>query len=238
MKTFFSSARFGVFTLIVVFSALFLTGCGNSEPEERKAFIELLQRKVLNTRGIVIEPLSRTDIKAVGRYFDHYKLLEAFPKEMAKETAKNAKDLLELAEMRSLAAIAESNRALRKADDDAKKLREMTAALLAKAEKARVKLKTPEDLAPVFNAAYAKVIASPAAATMSFFEGVHAVFTATLDLVDFIKTHDRDMEIAETTINLKNPGLVDDLTAKVTLVREKSRELREAYAAMTKTLLQ
>jgi uncharacterized protein YlxP (DUF503 family) len=46
------------------------------------------------------------------------------------------------------------------------------------------------------------------------------------------------MEIANTTINVKNPGLVDALKAKRAVVREKSAELRKAYAAVMKALLQ
>lgn len=228
----------GCAALLLAFFALALTGCGDKEPEERKAFMALLQDKVLDKQGIALEPLSREEAKAIGDYTKHYGILETFQKDMAKETAKNARDLLALAEMNSLAAMAKAESSLRKAAKDAEKLRETTVALHAKADSAKAKLKIPGDLAPVYDAAYAKIVTRPAAASKTAFDAVHAVFAATLDLLDFIQANNRDMEIADTAINVKNPGLMDALTARMNAVREKSSELRTAYAAMMKAILQ
>ncbi|CAK7028965.1 MAG: hypothetical protein DELT_02699 [Desulfovibrio sp.] len=228
----------GISRLILALLILAVAGCGGNEPEERKAFIALLQDKVLQKQGIAIEPLSREEAKAIGKYGKHYALLENFQKDMARETAKNAKDLLSLAEMENLAAVAKAENSLKKAAKDALALRETTAALQTKTEKAKAELKTPEDLAPVFDAAYKKIVTGPAEAAENAFTAVHAVFAATLDLISFINTNNRDMEIADTAINVKNPGLMDDLNAKMSAVREKSAELRVAYAAMMKALLQ
>lgn len=238
MKISLPAFRPGSAVFLVVVFAIVLAGCGGSEPEQRKAFQSLLQDKVLNKQGIAIEPLSREEKKAIGEYREHYGVLETFQKDMAKETAKNARDLLSLAEMDSLAAMAKAGSALKKAARDAEKLRETTATLHAKADKAKAALTTPEDLAPVYNAAYQKIVTGPALASQGAFDSVHAVFTATLNLLDFIDTNSRDMEIADTTINVKNPGLMDELNAKMAAVREKSAELRKAYAAMMKALLQ
>lgn len=230
--------RLGSVLLLFAVFAVALGGCGDKEPEERKAFASLLQDKVLQKQGIALEPLSREEEKAIGKYKAHYQVLETFQKDMAKETAKNARDLLALAEMDSLAAIAKAEGSLKKAARDAEKLRETTTSLHAKADKAKGGLKTPEDLAPVYNAAYEKIVTVPAVASKAAFDSVHAVFAATLELLDFIKTNNRDMEISGTSINVKNPGLVDDLNAKMAAIREKSAELRKAYAAMMKALLQ
>lgn len=238
MKISLPAFRLGSAVLLFVVFVIALAGCGNNEPEQRKAFLSLLQDKVLDKQGIAIEPLSREEKKAIGKYGEHYEVLETFQKDMAKETTKNARDLLSLAEMDSLAAMAKAGSSLKKATRDAEKLRETTVTLHAKADKAKDALTMPADLASVYNAAYQKIVTGPALASKGAFDSVHAVFAATLNLLDFINTHSRDMEIADTTINVKNPGLMDELNSKMTVVREKSADLRKAYATMMKALLQ
>jgi hypothetical protein len=129
--------------------------------------------------------LAREEEKAIGKYKEHYEVLETFQKNMAKKTTKNARELLALAKMDSLAAEAKAEGSLKKAAKDAEKLRETTVSLHREADKAKAKLKTPEDIAPVYSAAYEKIVTGPTLAGKMAVEAVHTMFAATLDLLDF-----------------------------------------------------
>lgn len=225
-------------TCLIVAAALTLAGCGDKEPEQRRAFIEFLDAKILEKKGVSLPELSRDEKKAFGDYADHYAILVRFQKTMSEETAKNARDLLALAELEDLAAVAKAERSLRKAAKEAEKLVKLVDALRNKTDAAKAKLTQPEDLIRAYDAAYEKIVVAPATTSATAFAAVSKVFVTTLDLLDFIDTHSRDMHIDGKSINVKNPGLMKELNEKMTAVRERAAELRKAYSAMMSALLQ
>lgn len=230
------ASRLGIAVALFAAAVFALAGCGDKEPEERMAFSSLLRDTILGKGGIVMEPLSREAEKSIGGYREHYAVLETFQKNMAGETAKNARAFLSLAEMSNLAAVAGAEESLKKAMNDADALRKTVETLWEKADRAKSGLKIPDDLAPTYAAAYEKIVTNPSRTAQTALEAVHGVFAAILDLLDFIKKHNRDLEITDTSINVKNPALMDDVNAKMAAVRKKSAELCSAYAAMIQTL--
>lgn len=224
--------------VLLVVSVLALAGCGDKEPEERRAFIAFLTGKVLTVKGVALPELSGTDKKAVGRYTEHYDLLTGFQKKLAAEAGKNASELLALAEIQDFAALAKAEKSMKKASREAEKLQKLVVSLQKKTDKAKGKLDMPDDLAAVYDPVYAKVVSLPAASSATAFEAVQSVFAAILDLLDFINSNSRDVEIDGGKINLRNAGLQDDLASKMAAVREKATTLGKAYAEMMKTMLQ
>lgn len=232
------SFRTIILALLLAVSMLALAGCGDKEPEERRAFIAFLNDKVMTVKGVGLPELSGAAKKAVGRYAEHYDLLTGFQKKLADEAGKNASELLALAEIQDFAALAKAEKSLKKASREAEKLQRLVVSLRKKTDKAKGKLAMPDDLAAVYDTVYAKVVSLPAASTATAFEAVHSVFAAILDLLDFINFNSRDMEIDGGKINLRNAGLQDDLAAKMAAVREKVTALSKAYTEMMKTMLQ
>ena len=224
--------------LLLAVSLVSLKSCSDNEPANRQAFIAFLNEKILPLKGVGLPELAAAEKKAFGVYEGHYKLLTDFQKTLANEAGKNATELLALTGFENLEALAKEERSLKNASREAEKLRALVLSLKEKADKDKAKLSLPEDLAPVYTAAYDKVVTLPADAAAKTFASVHSVFAAILDLLDFIGSHSRDMEIDGRNINLKNVALKDDLSAKMAAVREKAEELQSAYAEMTRTMLQ
>lgn len=227
-----------VLTFLLTVSVVALAGCGDKEPEERRAFIAFLNDKVLTVKGVGLPELSGAEKKAVGKYTEHYDLLTGFQKKLSDEAGKNANALLALAEVKDFAALAKAEKSLKKASREAEKLQKLVASLRKKTDKAKAELDMPDDLAVVYDPVYAKVVSLPAASSAIAFEAVHSAFAAILDLLDFIDRNSRDVEIDGGKINLRNAGLQDDLAAKMAAVREKAAALAKAYAEMMKTMLQ
>ena len=226
-----------LFCLMLLFLAV-LTGCGDEEPSQRKAFIRFLQERVIEPSGILLPSPSRDEKKSFGPYLEHYEIMQVFQNTMTKDTTKNARHLLDLAELETLDAINKAKKSLRAATKEAEKLQGSVAILREKTDKARAKLKQPDDLKAVYDKAYEKVVLKPSETATVAFKAIEDMFAATLELLDFIDTHNHDMEIAGQSINLRNPGLMDDLSARMEAVQQKSMFLRQAYLAMMKALLQ
>lgn len=215
-----------------------LSACGDKEPEERQAFIAFLNEEVLSRKGVSLPELTAAKKKSIGGYAKHYTLLTDFQKNMAGEAGKNAREMLSLTNVENLAALAKAESSLKKASREAEKLRKSVISFREKADKAKARLPMPDDLVQAYDTVYAKVVSLPAAASAETFTSVHAVFAAILDLLDFINTNSRDMEIDGKNILLKNIGLKDELAAKMAAVREKAEILHKAYTEMTQTMLQ
>ena len=224
--------------LVLVLFLVLPWSCSDNEPEERRAFAAFLAEKVLPVQGVALPELAGKEKRAVGRYADHYNLLQSFQKELAGETGKNAGELLALTEFVDLAALAGAEKSLRKAAREAESLSKLVETLTAKADKKKAALSLPEDIAPAYNTAYDKIVVRPGAATAAMFASVRTTFAAILDLLDFVASRSRDMEIDGKNINLKNIGLKDELQTKMTAVRERSLEMGKAYAAMMRIMLQ
>lgn len=224
--------------LVLAFSLAALSGCGDTEPEERRAFIAYLNDTILAQKGVELPELSPAEKKSIGAYKKHYELLTGFQKTLAKETRKNTGELLALFNTEDVTALAERERSLKKAVRETEKLRKIILSLLEKTDKAKTKLAMPDDLAAVYNPVYAKVVSLPAASSAAVFDVARSAFAANLDLLDFIGSNSRDVEISGGTINLKNPGLKDELDGKASAVRDRTLALQRALAEMVKTMQQ
>lgn len=216
--------------------ALALAGCGDKEPAQRTAFMAFLKDSVIDAPQVRLDPLGKEQKKAFGVYADHYALFVDFRKATAEAALNNARDLAALGAYVSLAAMAGAERRLRKAAEDAAVLQKKILDLKTKTDAARQRLRQPEDLGAVYALAYERAVDLPARVTAATFAAASEALTASLDLIAFVAAHSRDMEIEGSSINLRNPGLTEDLTARMTIVREKGEALQKAYTAMTSAL--
>lgn len=225
-------------TLLLILVLFAIAGCGDGEPDQRKAFAAFLNEKVVSQKGVALPELSRQERKSFGEYTAHYEILTAFQAAMTREAGKNARELLALADFEDLAAMAKAERSLKKAAREAEGMQKSVAALREKTDRAKGKLSLPEDLAPSYDAAYEKVVTLPAAASSTAFAAANEAVGAILDLLDFINTNNRDVEIDGKNINLKNPGLREPLQTRLATVHEKTALLRKANVDMMQTMLQ
>lgn len=213
-----------------------LDGCGNREPEQRAAFIGLLERKVLAQGGALLEPLSAADKQLVGKYAGQYDLMLRFRKSVSEAAEKNARELLALSRHDSLEAMAQAGRALKRAVNDAEKVRKAVLAAKDEADAAKAGFAQPEDLAAVYAAAYEKAVTVPVQATAAAFAALKEKFEADMDFIAFVSGHSMDMDIEGNNVGIRNPGLIDDVEAKLAVVREKAAAFDAARDRMRRIM--
>lgn len=137
-----------------------LGACGGSEEEQRKAFIQFLQTRIVDKPGVAIPRPTAQEKIAFGRYAVDYDVILNFANN-ADPAAAYRKFNYSLPRMDTaqnmLAQRAENRLAGRRVKAILKNCYDRA----AEAEDARTGLKLPDDLRSVYNAAFDKVITTP-----------------------------------------------------------------------------
>src|SRR5476649_1305504 len=76
----FSRRLFALATIIMV--ALPLAGCFDNEPEQRRAFIAFLQKRIIDKPGLHIPILSEKETADLGSYAGQYRIMNGFHHEL------------------------------------------------------------------------------------------------------------------------------------------------------------
>lgn len=160
-KTFYAlNVRALALTLCVALALSFAAGCGDKEPEQRKTFIEILHKNVLDQPGTRILLLTDDEKKALGPYEAHFTVLvDILDRDRAAQEPTNKLQRLANGVLRC-----NNGEACLKALDELDVALKETGAMLqagvdkAKADKAA--LQQPEDLKIVFDQAFERLFAS------------------------------------------------------------------------------
>ena len=139
-----------------------LTGCGN-EPQQRQAFIEFLQRRIVNRPGLHIPIMSETDVKSFGPYADQYRIMSSFHHQVDATVEQDLARAMQIGTPTSLDQLANKRALFPLVRQSMAKFKTETEAALAKADAAHAALKQPPDLKAVYDAAYDKMVTKPAA---------------------------------------------------------------------------
>ena len=199
-------------------SMLFLSACVNKEPQERAAFIQLLQSRMNSASLLPIGSLSEPEKEAIGGYADAYEVIADF-QEILTQAAASMRDASEAETLRSVADIVERRDRLEAAR---KTLAEQAAEVQraqAKADKARAALALPADLAPV-----AEVLDAAAA--------MDAVARDALGVADFVAAHAQDILLTDGQARVATPTLQQELNLRLQGLNAQSDVLEHARAVL------
>ena len=220
--------RFGGILIL----AAWLAACGDSEATQRKAFIDFLQARILAKPGVHVPKLTAEETAAFGPYVKHYAVIaefnsgldEAVSKPMQRALAAAPRSLDQLATKRpEIVEIKAGMGAIRTALD-----RQLTTA-----DAARTALEQPDDLKPVYDAAYDRDVTQPAKAFTEVFPDVDDAIGAILALADFIDQNRDKLQFQGSMIRVTDPstqaklqGLIDAMRAKQQGVQKAQQRLR------------
>jgi hypothetical protein len=211
--------------------ALGLAACGDSEPDQRKAFIAFLQTRILDKRGVHVPSLTQEEKSSFGPYSEHYGVIGDFNRDMntvltgpykiaQTNPPRNMQELV--ARRTDVKAMAD---AMAHAGDDARKL-------LADTEARRAALKQPDDLKPIYAAAYARDVAAPAGAFLATIPVAIDGMNKSLELADYLDVHRAAVKVNGASIQTADKKANAEINQLLTAVNAQNQKLNEARRAL------
>jgi hypothetical protein len=183
----------------VLMVALATAACGDGEAGQRKAFIAFLQTRIIDKPGVHVPSLTDDEKSSIGVYYDQYMLIGDFNREMngiltgpykiAQTSAPRTMQEL-IARRTDVKAMAE---AMARAGVDAR-------TLLTDVNAKRAALKQPDDLKPIYAAAYERDVTAPAEAFLTTIPVAIEGMNKSLQLVAYLDAHRTTVKVNGTSI--------------------------------------
>ena len=178
--------RFAI--VAVILSAFALSACGDSEPTQRKAFIDFLQTRILNSKSAVIPALTDEMKTSFGPYAAHYAVFSDFDKQangLFKEKFEKYASLAK--QVNNLKAIQERWREIQDFRGNySKEAAVSLKKLAANANATRAALKQPDDLKAVYDKAFDQVITRPVTIITDLFPVLDAALESMVKTGQFL----------------------------------------------------
>lgn len=203
--------------LLAIILAVPLSGCGSSEPQQRNAFIDFLRTRIVGKPGIHLPEPTASERRSWGPYAAQFDVIADFNHALD-EVAKAA-----FGDFGALAAKARSIEALTGLRSDVIRVRDGAGAFqetlkkrleIANATRAAFPPQ-PDDLKPVYAAAYERDVSGPAAFWIEAMPAMQQAMTSYLAIIDFIEEHRGAVSLNGSTIDAKDPKLMPRLNGLI-----------------------
>jgi len=212
---------------LVLGPVLMLGACVNKEPQERAAFIQLLQTRAAQGVFLPLPPLGGPDKDALGDYADTYGILTRFQSDMA-AAAQPLREVLQLEALQSVEQIAQRAGDLRAARETLAASERAVREARERADKARSELELPPDLAPVFDGVYDEAVSAPAADFTQAAGRLDAVARHALDIADFVAAHPAEVTLRDGQAQVDKPSLQRELNQRLEALNAMAADLESA----------
>lgn len=213
---------------ILFLASVLLAGCSPGEADQRKAFIGFLQAEVLARPGVRLPRPDAEKQKSFGDYAAHYAIIPRFHDKMNESVAKPLQQALSGAMPRSIEDVVNRKADLAAVRAGFGKMREALDAAITEADKERAALKQPDDLAPVYGQAYAKLVTQPAGTFREVFPTTDETFGAILELAELIDANKAAIKLSGSQIQISNPALQARVQAALTAMGAKQQAMNAA----------
>jgi hypothetical protein len=221
---------FRPFLVLVAALPLMLAACGDKEPEQRAAFTQFLQTRIVDKPGVRVPKLTEEEKKSFGDYAAHYAIITDFNAGMD-ASVKPLSGILQKGQVRSVNDIVTRREDLKSVRAG---LNDMNAALKehrAKADAAHAQLKQPEDLKAVYDKAYEKTITLPADTFGDVLPQINATYDVTLKIADYVEANKSKIDISGNSVTVTDPAVQAELNK---LLQEMNAQAKNVQQAQTR----
>ncbi len=211
--------------IAMVLSAIFLAGCGDKEPQQRKAFMEFMETRMLANKTISIPTLTDKDREAFGPYVAHYQVITDF----------NAGMNQSMGELRNISSLGRKIQTMKGLQENWKEIaafRDVMKPVLGsvenniqKAQAARASLTQPDDLKAVYDRAFDKVVVQPIEPVRKFIPSILKALDAMEAMGRFLDENRNEIQISGAMVQIDNPTL-----------HQKMKTLQKNYLAAAQEL--
>ena len=225
--------------MCILFAAT-LAAWGNSEADQRKAFIAFLQA-INNPPGAHVLVPNANDEKAFGPYLQHYAIILDFNKAMKSPTDDFMAQLIKLGYgpnpvPRTIEQMAAAPADLTAAKDVLDKMEQGIETRLAKATADRAALKQPDDLKAVYDKTFDRLVTAPAVAMENSAKALDTGIDAALALVAYINAHRGKLAVSGMQIQAKDQRTLDELAPLMKAYQDAGERFAGAQRASDRVL--
>jgi len=198
----------------ILFAAT-LAACGNSEADQRKAFIGFLQ-DINGRTGVHFLVPTPNDEKAFGPYLQQYAIILDYNKDMKGPMDDFVAQIMKLgygptSSPRTIEQIATAPQDLVVAKDAVDKMEQGIETRLAKVNVERSALKQPDDLKAVYDKTFDKLVTAPALTMEKSAKALIVEIDASIKLADYINSHRSKVSVSGMQIQAKDQRTLDEL---------------------------
>ncbi|MGO4448125.1 DUF3053 family protein [Phyllobacterium sp. TAF24] len=224
--------RFAIAAVMTVFMALTISACSDSEVTQRKAFIDFLQTRIVDKKGVSVPQLTAEETKSLGSYAAQYKVITDFHAAMNEKISKPMEALTAKGAITSINDAMNRKEDIKAAFAGLSTLRTAMDEEQATADKAHAALKQPEDLKPVFDKAYDKTVSNLANTYKEIFPATSETFDILLKVVDFVDQHKDKITISGSMFEVSDPTVQAQLNTLLEQVNAKGQAMSQAQKKM------
>jgi len=199
---------------IVLLMIFAVSGCGDKEPAQRKAFMDFLQSRILDKPVLAVPQLTDTQKKEFGDYTKDYAIITGFHHQMNIELDSSLVPVFAgMNGVNSVNSLLEQRDDLKKMADSSLKWKEKMAMLKMQADTQHAALKQPDDLKKVYDQAYDKTVSQPSVITEQVFDLLPQVLNLIVEKADFIKSQGKNVTITGNRLQFANQKQLDKYNA-------------------------
>ena len=197
--------------LMMIFA---VSGCGDKEPAQRKAFMDFLQSRILDKQVLAVPQLSEAEKKQFGDYSKDYAIITGFHHQMNTELDSSLVPVFAgMNGVNSVNSLVEQRDDLKKMADSSQNWKEKIITLRTQADTQRAALKQPDDLKKVYDQAYEKTVIKPSEITEQVFDLLPQVLNLIVAKADFIKNQGKEVTITGNRLQFSNQKQLDKYNA-------------------------
>jgi len=191
-----------------------ISGCGDKEPAQRKAFMDFLQSRILDKQVLAVPQLTEEEKKQFGDYSKDYAIITGFHHQMNTELDSSLVPVFAgMNSVNSVNALVEQRDDLKKMADSSLNWKQKIITLKTQADTQHNALKQPDDLKKVYDQAYEKTIVKPSAITEQVFDLLPQVLNLIVAKADFIKSQGKDVTITGNRLQFSTQKQLDKYNA-------------------------
>ncbi|MYZ41617.1 DUF3053 domain-containing protein [Schauerella aestuarii] len=214
---------------------LLLAACGDKEPEQRAAFSQFLQTRIIDKPGTRVPQPTEEEKKSFGDYASHYAVITDFHAGMNKSVTPLG-TALQQGSISSVNDLVARRGDLEKARTTMTEIRTAIEKQQADADAARAKLKQPDDLKKVYDMAYDRTVTQPANGFKTVFPLADASLQRAIETADYVEKNKSKIEINGAIVRVSDPKVQAELNRRLQAMNEQAAGLNKAQADMQKMI--
>ncbi|CAH0245225.1 hypothetical protein WB66_20475 [bacteria symbiont BFo1 of Frankliniella occidentalis] len=222
--------------LLVPFMALFLvlqlTGCGDKEADQRKAFIDFLQNTAMRS-GEHLPSLSEDQKQKFGAYVSDYAIIYGFSQQVNKAVDSGLKPVVdELSAIRTPQDYLTRRDSLRQASGSLGVLAQQIQAAKTQADSSKGALKQPEELKTVYDNVYNKVVTQPAASLAPLLPALQTLSQDAVQTGDFLQQQGTRVSFNGSTVQFPTQEQATQYNTLMSNLSANAQALPQAQSAL------